>query len=73
MVEIVRTGRSAGELAREFESAAQAIRNWVARAERDSGSARRRLTEPRLGLRSDDSVRGEPFAFLEGDHRSLGI
>ncbi len=35
MVGPVRAGRSAEELAREFEPAAHAIRNWVAQADRD--------------------------------------
>ncbi len=37
MVELVRAGRSAEELAREFEPSAQAIRNWLAQADRDEG------------------------------------
>ncbi len=37
MVELVRAGRSPEELAREFEPSAQAIRNWVSRADRDEG------------------------------------
>src|SRR6266404_865626 len=37
MVELVYAGRSPEELAQEFEPTAQAIRNWVARAERDAG------------------------------------
>ena len=37
MVELVRSGRTPGELAREFEPSAQAIRNWVAQADRDAG------------------------------------
>ena len=37
MVELARVGRSAEELAREFEPSAQAIRNWVAQADRDEG------------------------------------
>jgi len=37
MVELVRSGRSPGDLAREFEPTAQAIRNWVRQAERDEG------------------------------------
>ena len=37
MVELVRAGRTPEELAREFEPSAQAIRNWVAQSERDSG------------------------------------
>jgi transposase len=34
MVELVRAGRDPADLAREFEPSAQAIRNWVARADR---------------------------------------
>ena len=37
MVELVRSGRTPGALAREFEPSAQAIRNWVAQADRDAG------------------------------------
>ena len=37
MIELVRCGRSAESLAKEFEPTAQAIRNWVAQAERDAG------------------------------------
>ena len=37
MVELVRSGRTPGELAREFQPSAEAIRNWVAQAARDAG------------------------------------
>ena len=37
IVELVRAGRTPEELAREFEPSAQAIRNWVAQADRDEG------------------------------------
>ena len=37
MVELVRTGRTAEELSREFECSAQAIRNWVRQADLDEG------------------------------------
>ena len=37
MIELVRCGRSPESLAKEFEPTAQAIRNWVAQAERDAG------------------------------------
>jgi len=37
MVELVRAGRSPESLAREFEPSGQAIRNWVAQADRDDG------------------------------------
>ena len=34
MIELVSAGRTPEELSREFEPSAQAIRNWVAQAER---------------------------------------
>jgi transposase len=37
IVELVRSGRSPGALAREFEPSAQCIRNWVRQADRDTG------------------------------------
>ena len=42
MIELVRVGRSPEELAKEFEPSAQAIRNWVAQADRDEGAPQRR-------------------------------
>ena len=44
LVELVRAGRSPGELAQEFEPSEQAIRNWVRQAERDEGKRRDGLT-----------------------------
>jgi transposase len=37
MIELVRAGRTAEELAREFEPSAQTIRNWIEQSERDTG------------------------------------
>jgi transposase len=37
MIELVRSGRRPEQLAKEFEPTAQAIRNWVAQADRDAG------------------------------------
>jgi transposase len=37
MVELVRAGRSPESLAREFEPCGNAIRKWVAQADRDAG------------------------------------
>ena len=48
MVELVRTGRTPGELAREFECSAQAIRNWVRQADRDEGRRDDGLTSSEL-------------------------
>src|SRR5688500_7907382 len=40
MVDLVRAGRDPADLAREFEPSAQAIRNWVAEADRQEGRGR---------------------------------
>ena len=37
MVDLVRASRDPQDLAREFEPSAQAIRNWVAEADRRDG------------------------------------
>jgi len=37
MVDLVRSGRSPSDLAKEFEPSDQTIRNWVARADREDG------------------------------------
>jgi len=37
MVELVRAGRTAAELAKEFEPSAQSIAAWVRQADRDNG------------------------------------
>ena len=44
MVELVRSGRTPGELAREFECSVSAIRNWVRQADRDEGRREDGLT-----------------------------
>ena len=43
MVELVRAGRDPADLAREVEPSSQAIRNWVAQANRQDG---RRAEKP---------------------------
>ena len=40
MVELVRSGRTPGELSRSFEPSAESIWNWVRQAERDEGVRR---------------------------------
>ena len=44
MVELVRAGRDPTDLSREFEPSAQAIRNWVAEADRKEGRRTKRPT-----------------------------
>ena len=52
MVELLRSGRTPQELAREYEPSAGAIRNWVAQDERDEGQRSDGLsTDERLELR----------------------
>jgi transposase len=61
MVELVRAGRNPEELAREFEPSAQAIRNWVAQADRDQGRRHDGLT----------SAEKEELARLRRENRTL--
>ena len=37
LVQLVRSGRTPEDLSRQYEPSAQAIRNWVAQADRDEG------------------------------------
>jgi transposase len=39
VIELARAGRSPADLAREFEPSEQAIRNWIAAADRSEGRA----------------------------------
>src|SRR5262245_2907104 len=40
IVDLVRSGRSPDEVAKDFEPSAQTIRHWVAQADRDAGQRR---------------------------------
>ena len=44
ILELARVGRSAEELAKEFEPTAQCIRNWIKQDERDRGKRQDGLT-----------------------------
>ena len=61
MVELVRAGRTPGELAREFGCSSQAIRNWVRQADRDEGRREDGLT----------SVEREELRRLRRENRRL--
>src|ERR1700758_1311878 len=50
MVDLVRSGRTPEELAREFEPTAQSIATWVKQAERDAG---KRVDGPTSAERED--------------------
>lgn len=51
LVAMVRAGRSPDELARDYEPTAQTIRNWVAQADVDDGTATGLTSEDREELR----------------------
>ena len=61
MVALVRSGRSAREVAKEFEPSAQTILNWVAQADRDEGKREDGLT----------SVEREELRSLRHENRRL--
>jgi transposase len=69
MVELVRAGREPEELARRFEPSAQAIRNWVAQADRDDGRRADGLTtderEELRRLRRENKVLREEREILK--------
>jgi transposase len=52
MVDLVRAGRTPGELGREYECSAQTIRNWVRQSERDAGRRTDGPTTPEREERS---------------------
>ena len=82
MVELVRVGRTAEELSREFEPSAQAIRNWVAQADRDEGrrpdgltSAEReelrRLKRENRQLRQEREILAKAAAWFARESNSI--
>lgn len=48
MVDLVRAGRDPADLARQFEPSVQAIRNWVAEADRQEGRREPKPASPAL-------------------------
>ena len=73
MVELVRSGRSPEELAREFEPSAQSIRNWVGQADRDEGRSHdgfaereelRRLRRENRRLRQEREILAKAAAWF---------
>ena len=61
MIDLVRAGRDPTDLAREFEPSSQAIRNWVAQAEREEGrqEAKPPAAETALPVAERDELRLE--------------
>src|SRR3954447_23289296 len=61
MIELVRAGRDPADLAREFEPSPQAIRNWVAQADRQDGRKRIARLMHVAGLGGASRRRGGPI------------
>ena len=66
MIDLVRAGRDPADLAREFEPSAQAIRNWVAQADRQEG----RRKEAAAGL---DPAEPEELTRLRRENKQLRL
>ena len=69
LVDLVQSGKTPEELARQFEPSGQAIRNWVAQAERDEGKGSDGLTsverEELTRLRQENRVLREEREILK--------
>jgi transposase len=63
LIELVHAGRSPEDLAREFEPAAQTIRNWIAQAEANGGKRHDVLT----------SLEREELGRLRKENRKLRV
>src|SRR5690349_21805498 len=68
IVELVRAGRTPEELSREFEPSSQAIRNWVAAADRSEG--RRSAT---TGTPALSAAEREELARLRRENKQLRL
>lgn len=75
MVQLVRSGRTAEELGREFEPSAQAIRGWVRQADLDEGrradglttaerAELRQLRRENRKLREEQTILGKALAWF---------
>ena len=82
MVELVRSGRSPEELAREFEPSAQSIRNWVSQTDRDAGRSHdgptsaereelRRLRRENRQLRQEREILAKAAAWFARETSSI--
>ena len=67
MIGLVRAGRDPTELAREFEPSSQAIRNWVAQADREEG---RREAKPPAAL---PAAERDELARLRRENKQLRL
>ena len=82
LIALVRSGRTPGQLSREFEPSAQAIRNWVKQADLDEGrrtdgltSAERdelrRLRKEVKNLRIEREILGKAAAWFARESEAV--
>ena len=72
LVELVRAGRDPASLAREFEPSAQAIRNWVAVADREEGR-RSSKAAPAAAADALTAAEREELARLRRENKQLRV
>ena len=70
IVDLVRSGRDPSDLAREFEPSAQAIRNWVACADRPEG---RTATKPSAVVPAMTADEREELTRLRRENKQLRV
>jgi transposase len=70
MVELVRAGRDPADLAREFEPSSQAIRNWVAQADRQDGRRKANSATVDAGL---SAAEREELSRLRRENKQLRL
>ena len=70
IVDLVHAGRDPADLAREFEPSAQAIRNWVAKADRQAG---RREVKPATIYAPLSNAERDELARLRRENKQLRV
>jgi|SRR5215210_4360949 len=70
MIELARAGRDPADLAREFEPSAQAIRNWIAEADRREG---RHEAKPAPGVAALTTTERDELARLRRENKQLRL
>ncbi len=70
MADLVRAGRDAVDLAREFEPSSQAIRNWVAQADREEG---RREAKPLASEAALPAAERDELARSQRENKQLRL
>ena len=70
MIDLVRAGRDPTDLSREFEPSSQAIRNWVAQADREEG--RREAAPPAAAAALPAAARAE-LARLRRENKQMRL